>query len=40
MSTPDEDPQRARRNQLVGRILIVALGLVALAYIVPLFFHR
>jgi hypothetical protein len=39
MSTP-EDPQRARRNQLWGRILIVVLAIVALAYVIPLFMHR
>jgi hypothetical protein len=40
MSAPEEDPRRDRRNQLWGRILIVVLAIVALAYIVPLFIHR
>jgi len=40
MSAPNEDPRRDRRNQIWGRILIVALALVALAYVVPLFIHR
>lgn len=39
MNTP-EDPQRTRRNQLWGRILIVVLAIVAVAYIVPLLVHR
>ena len=28
---------RDRRNRLLGRILLIALGLVVLAYIVPVF---
>ncbi|WP_374468739.1 hypothetical protein [Phenylobacterium sp.] len=32
--TPDE--QRERRNRLVGRLLIVILGLLALAQVLPM----
>ena len=32
-----DDAARDRRNKLLGRLLIVVLGLVVLAYIVPMF---
>jgi hypothetical protein len=38
--TNEDDPRRARRNQLVGRIMIVVLALLVLAYVIPLFIHR
>jgi len=47
MSEPDpprDDPQReearAARNRLLGRILIVAMGLLALAQIIPAILSR
>jgi hypothetical protein len=41
---PETDPTPrpdvpARRNRLWGRLLIVALGLLVAAYIIPLFRH-
>lgn len=39
MSEPDAE-KTARRNRLLGRVLIVALGLLVLAYLIPLLIHR
>lgn len=33
---PPEDDARARRNRLVGRALIIGVGLLALAQILPM----
>ncbi len=37
---PDPDTRRDARNKLLGRILIVALGVLALAQIVPAILNR
>lgn len=34
MSTPDPE---TRRNKIVGRIVIIALGLLVAVYLVPMF---
>jgi hypothetical protein len=40
MSAPKDPEQEARRSRLLGRLLIIALGLLVLAYVIPLFMHR
>lgn len=40
MSESRDPDHEARRSRLIGRVLIVGLGLLVLAYIVPLFLHR
>ena len=39
MSTPEPDDERLRRNRLVGRLLIVALGVLVAAYVVVTFWR-
>ena len=41
--TPHKDQRDAaeqRRAKLIGRIVVIALGLLVLAYVVPLFLNR
>jgi hypothetical protein len=40
MSEPADPERQARRNRLLARILIVLLGLLVLAYVIPLFIRR
>ena len=42
-STPQKDRRDAagqRRAKLLGRIVVIGMGLLVLAYIVPNFLHR
>jgi len=39
MNAPEPEEKRMRRNQLVGRVLIVALGLLVAAYVVVTFWR-
>jgi hypothetical protein len=40
MSEPADPERQARRNRLLARTLIVLLGLLVLAYVIPLFIRR
>ena len=35
----DEDTAKARRQKLIGRIAVIALGLLVLAYAIPTFMN-
>lgn len=38
-SPSDEEAAKARRQKLFGRLMIIALGLLVLAYIIPTFMN-
>ena len=39
--SPPKDPEReTRRSRLLGRVLIILLGLLVLAYVIPIFLRR
>lgn len=40
MSSPDPDSAEARRAKWLGRAMIIGLGLLLLAYIIPTFLNR
>ncbi|HET6972061.1 MAG TPA: hypothetical protein VFH92_13110 [Phenylobacterium sp.] len=40
MSPPDRDPAEERRAKWLGRAMIIGLGLLLLAYIIPTFLNR
>jgi hypothetical protein len=40
MTDPNDAERAARRSRLIGRALIILLGLLVLAYVIPIFIHR
>jgi hypothetical protein len=40
MTPPERDPDAERRAKWVGRAMIIGLGLLLLAYIIPTFLNR
>ncbi len=38
--TPEQQAAEARRSKLLGRAAVIGLGLLVLAYVAPMFFHR
>jgi hypothetical protein len=40
MSPSEPDPKEARRAKWLGRAMIIGLGLLLLAYIIPTFLNR
>lgn len=39
MTSPDRDPKAERRAKLLGRAMIIGMGLLLLAYIIPTFLN-
>jgi hypothetical protein len=37
MSPTPPDPKAERRNKLIGRLVVIALGLLIAAYLAPMF---